>query len=270
MALLSGDSGGSSGARKRRPPMRVAPKTTMVAKPAPQRIAPQTTIQARPASRPVSTTSSGSYRSSTSSAPRPAPRPQPVRSNPPRPRPQGNNNNGGGGKPKAPNKEAPGKIKPQGKQGPSGVAQEKGKGIPKAPGLEQFLGSDATYQQTLSELMRTLEQYQLQNNTSQSSVREAFETALSRMGTERESALKNLEADFAARGLLNSGLYGDAVSQYNTQYGDRITDLTGDRDSNLSNLGTEFQNFQSNIDTQKADARLDAIRRRAEQYGLTG
>lgn len=238
--------------------------------PAPQKVARRTTIRRKPA--PVRTfggSSGGGGGGSRSYSPPPAPRPV-ARTNT-----SGSytsysgsrSSGGGGGAPRQMSAPAPGRISGV---GGGGGQRNAAPPEPKAPGIQKFLGSDNTYQQSLSDLLKTLQQFKLQNKDSRTDVREAFQTAMERMGVEREDALKALEADFASRGLLNSGLYGDAVSDYNTQYGDRVTDLTKDRNTNLRNLRTEFSNFRDTTKSKRADLRLDAIRRRAEKYGLQG
>lgn len=146
-------------------------------------------------------------------------------------------------------------------------AKKKPSGIPP---VAKYLGADPVYQQGLSELMRTLNAFKVSNTDSQTDVRSAFNTSMQRMGAERGEALNSLKDDFASRGLLQSGLYADANSDYNKEYRNRVTDLTRDRTDQLGNLKSEFSNFRGLNNSKVQELRLDAIRRRAEKYGIRG
>lgn len=136
------------------------------------------------------------------------------------------------------------------------------------PGINQYVNSDPYYQQGVGELNRVLRQFKQSNMGSRADVYDAFKTASQRMGDERGKALSSLKDDFAARGILDSGLYAGSVNDYNKEYTNRTTDLTKDRTDQLSNLGEEFANFQGLNRSKVADLKLDAIRRRAERYGI--
>ena len=258
--------------------------------PRPQRIAKKVTIRRAPQVQPQRFVSAPPARVSRP-APQPAPQRQPVRRNPPRPQPQQSqrsparapfksNSSGqvsGGGKaprnvrggnggpqrnpaqnkPKSPPKAGQGKVQGAG-----------AKPAPKAPGINQYLASDSGYQSGLSELMKTLQQFQTGNAQNQNDVRSAFQTAMERMGQEREQSLKSLQEDFASRGLLQSGLYAQSNSDYDTEYQNRIADLTKDQEGQLGALSTEASNFQGLNESQKAALKQAAIQRRADKYNI--
>lgn len=274
--------------------------------PRPQAIAPQTTIgtparpaspgivgfmgnggggQQRPNPRPVAKpTSSGQY----SAAPKvsrpaaPAPtRPGPVQ-RPGFQQPAANKAGGGDGgrpknqgKPSRPNRPRGGYDAEKGKggQAPKNPPKEQPGatptvGTPTAPSIDEYLMSDTAYQGGISQLMKDLADFQAGNQNEQNSVNSAFQTALQRMGQERTQALSSLEEDFAARGLLNSGLYADAVSDYDTQYNQQIGDLTTDNQNSIASLVAALQQQQGlNTSSQQA-LREQAIMNRAKQYGL--
>jgi hypothetical protein len=88
------------------------------------------------------------------------------------------------------------------------------------------------------------------------------------MNDQKKIDLNNLEADYGARGVLRSGLYGKAVGDYNNEFNTRMTDLTTKEKDALAGLDQEKTRFTSQQDLQTQAAREAAIRRRAEQYGL--
>lgn len=271
MVFLNESARGSGSAK----PQRIAKQTTISAKPsAPVGfMAPQTTIRKAPARRsaprqaapqpsvsPVRSTSTGQVRTNTQAQ---APRQQAMQN-----RVAQNNNKQGKAQPKPSNKPAPKSnskpaAAPKATQGKVATV-----GTP-APSIDDYLSSDTSYQGGVSELMKTLEQFKSGNQASQQDVQSAFKTAMERMGQEREQSLKSLQEDFASRGLLNSGLYAQANSDYDTQYNQRVGDLTKDQQSQLGNLGTDESNFEGLNQTQQAALRAEAIRRRADQYNVT-
>lgn len=183
---------------------------------------------------------------------------------PPQHRRGGGGGGGGGGRSHAPAPRHQGRVQSVGRQAKAPKPAPK----PKIPGVSQFLNSDAAYRTGTSELMRALQQFNVSNQGSRADVRDAFKTAMERMGDERTKSLQSLQEDFASRGLLTSGLYSDAVSDYNTEFGKRSEDLNKDRGNQLENLREESTNFAGLNKSKQADLRLDAIRRRAEKYGI--
>lgn len=145
-------------------------------------------------------------------------------------------------------------------------AANKPKPKPK-PNVSTLIGGDASYQQGLSELQRVMNQFRVSNTDSQADVRTAFATATERMAAERKRALHDIGDDFGARGLARSGMFAKADSDYDTEYNNRITDLTRDKTSTLSNLASELTNFQGLNTSRQQELRLDAINRRAAQLG---
>lgn len=146
-------------------------------------------------------------------------------------------------------------------------ANTKPKPKPK-PNVDTLVGGDPSYQQGLSELQRVMNAFRVSNQDSQADVRTAFKTASERMGAERKRALTDIGDDFGARGLARSGMFAKADSDYDTEYNNRVTDLTRDRTSTLSNLASELSNFQGLNQSRQQELRLDAIRRRSEQLGV--
>lgn len=160
------------------------------------------------------------------------------------------------GKPKPAAKKASPKPKPKPKP--------KGPGM---PSLEDYLGADPYYQEGLSDLMFNMDQFGIQNDAAEFDIQSLFDLTMERMAKERERSLVDITDDFGARGLVNSGLYGKGVSDYNEQYADKVFDLNRDREIQLRNLGFEESNFEGLNDSKQNELRLDAIRRRAEEVG---
>ena len=243
------DAGAGSGGGKtkanygRYTPRRVAPQVTMAPKPKPA-----------PYSPPPSTNSGGNYSGGYSPSP-------------------SSNYSGGGssaGRASSVPQARAGNVQGPGRGGSGGGSgkQPKPKPEPKPPSLKKYLGGDSTFQDQVSLLQKELEDYVLSNQGQRRDLREDFGTATSRMGDERTRALEEMEADFASRGLLNSGLYDESISEYDQQYQQRLGDLSSDRDRGLEDLLESMGMYRRQNRGQRQSARQEAIRRRAEQYGL--
>lgn len=137
-----------------------------------------------------------------------------------------------------------------------------------APSTGKFLHNDSQYQSDISALQAEIENFVRSNQQEGGQVRGDFRTAMNRMGTERTRSLGEIQADFAARGLLNSTEYLNANEKYNNDYQNKTFDLQHDRGSNISRLKEERRNYRTSNIGERVNARQEAIRRRAEQYGL--
>lgn len=84
----------------------------------------------------------------------------------------------------------------------------------------------------------------------------------------RTNALSDLENDYASRGLLQSGLYADSLSDVNTDFDKRQSALEQAKAAFISGLSGDLTNFQSEQDLTRQKALQEAAARRAAQYNL--
>lgn len=140
---------------------------------------------------------------------------------------------------------------------------------PAIPSLAKFLAGDTTFNQQKSDLMKQMEQFRTSNRSQQSMTKQDFDTALKKMLDQKNTDLSSIQNDFAARGLLNSGLYTDAVGKYDTGYQSQLNDLQTGQQRSLSDLLESLSNYQTENNSTLAAAQQDAIRRRAQKYGIT-
>jgi hypothetical protein len=149
------------------------------------------------------------------------------------------------------------KKKPGGKKG--------GNKGPKRPSVADYLMGDPNYQAGVSDLDWALEQYLLENEAAEGDVQASFDSALGYMNFDKTKDLDYMKQDYGARGIQFSGLYPEAVSDYNTEWSMGAADLNRDLASQMRDLGFEKQNMKQSTQMQKRDLRLDAIRRRKEE-----
>jgi len=95
-----------------------------------------------------------------------------------------------------------------------------------------------------------------------------YQGTLRDIGLAKGEALKNLESDYASRGLLHSSLYNTDVGELNQEYGNQYTDANKARLDFLKQLGIDLTKYQGEQTAQQQNARAEALRRRAEKYNL--
>lgn len=206
-------------------------------------------LMSQPTTSYASPNSSGQYTGGSSSRARPAPVAQPgpvqrtgnqTRHPAPKPAPKGKGKGGKG----------------------------KGKG-PAVPSVDQFLAGDSTYQGQYSSLQKALDDQKNQYNSQTGIVNQDFATALQKLQDQRTQDLQAMQNDYAARGLLNSGLYTDALGQYDTKYQQQYGELGTDQQRSLADLLSSLNAYSSENTATLSAAKQDAIRRRAAQYGIS-
>lgn len=227
----------------------VAPQTTIKAKPRP-RPAPRYSAPA-PSYSPPSVSSSGQY--SGGGAPRPMPSGN-------QQGPVGQVGNG------------PTRAERQAAHRQQVIAQRKERQQQmqdyrqKKQKYQNFLAGDNVYQDQLSSLQKELQDYIVGNKGSRQRVQQDFATAQDRLGTEKTRALEQMQNDFASRGLLNSSEYLDSVGKYNTDFTQRLGDLSTDEQRNIQDLLDSLGAYKRSNTNERQNARAEAIRRRAEAF----
>jgi hypothetical protein len=134
--------------------------------------------------------------------------------------------------------------------------------------INAFLNSDAGYQQSLREFGKAMQDFSADATRRKGNLESDYGTSKKALEDQRGLDLQALQDDYGARGLIRSGLYSDANAKYETEYGARQTDLSNRQNQALQALLQEQQQFQSASDVKQQTAKEQALRRRAEQYGV--
>lgn len=158
----------------------------------------------------------------------------------------------------------PGSVRTYGKA-PSGPAR---KPKPKPPSVKSYLAGDVTYQDLVRNQQRTLADFMADLNRQRGEAKTSFGDVTRSMESERERSLKAMMDEYAARGLLSSGLYGEAQGNYQKDWAAQMSQLQQGQSSLLADLLSQQTNFQREQQLAAEAARQDAIRRRAQKYGI--
>jgi hypothetical protein len=163
-------------------------------------------------------------------------------------------------KPAPPKKKTPPKKKP--------VAKKPAPKKKKPSATAKYLAGDTTYQRQSSDFNRTKADY-LANYQRQSGIvsRDYAESqrALNRQGAQDRLDQQN---DFAGRGILHSGVFADALGRYNTEFNARMKSLLTGKTDQLGDLDAQKKSFLSQLAIEMANAKEDALRRRAAKLGI--
>lgn len=136
------------------------------------------------------------------------------------------------------------------------------------PDINSFLSGDSSYQDQLKQFANALSLFNADVGRRRGGLETDYASSQKAMNDQKGIDLNNLEADYGARGVLRSGLYGKAVGDYNNEFNTRMTDLTTKEKDALAGLSQEGTRFTSQQQLQQEAAKQDAIRRRAAQFGI--
>lgn len=134
--------------------------------------------------------------------------------------------------------------------------------------IEAYLGGDSSYQQQLRQLAKAFNDFSADATRRKGVLTSEYGVSKKALGDQRTMDLEALEDDYGARGLIRSGLYGDAVGDYEKEYGLRVGDLDRRQQQALQQLLQEQSAFGQQNKLSKQAAREAAIRRRAENLGV--
>lgn len=73
--------------------------------------------------------------------------------------------------------------------------------------------------------------------------------------------------DYAARGVLHSGLYAQKQGDYEKEYGKQVAETNRQKASKYADLAEENRDFLNQQELDREQARLDAVRRKAAKLG---
>lgn len=132
----------------------------------------------------------------------------------------------------------------------------------------KYLAGDTTYQRQLSDYNRSKADYEA-NYKRQTGIvsRDYGQSArdLNRQGAQDRIDQQN---DFAGRGILHSGVFAKALGDYNTEFNSRYTNLQRGKTDQIGDMVAQRRSFLTQLAIEQANAREDALRRRAAKLGI--
>jgi hypothetical protein len=122
--------------------------------------------------------------------------------------------------------------------------------------------ADASYWDELNALLKNAEQYKANMAVQKGRVGQDYSAMLADMNRQKGRDLPAIENDFAARGIVKSGLYGKRVGEYEQDYQDALGDMARQRDRALQDISIGYNNYLDQWRMQKQQAQKAAIQRK--------
>ena len=141
---------------------------------------------------------------------------------------------------------------------------------PKPPQLtpEQWLSKDTTYKGQQNSDQKALQDYLANYNSELQKYGNEYQAGVDKVGVERTTGATNLQDDYASRGLLNSGVYGDALQKFNTDYDTRLADMERAKKAYEGDLLADKNTWTGTQTELLNQAKQEALQRRLAAYGL--
>lgn len=139
---------------------------------------------------------------------------------------------------------------------------------PVPPTNANWLRSDSVYQRQLAAYAKSLADFQADQGLARTDYDTGYQTTSRDIGLAKADAAEDLKNDYASRGMLQSSLYNEGLGELNSQYQNQYNDLAKQRTSFMDQLAQEFAKYKNEQGTQSQNAQAEALRRRAEKYGI--
>lgn len=152
--------------------------------------------------------------------------------------------------------------------GGGGGSSYKPKAPPKPPGIGSYLGTDSMYQQSLRGGKKSLADFLSETGRRRGEAGTQFKQTQASMERDRVRQLDELRQEFASRGLIQSGLFGEEQGRFQQQFTDQSTALNQQQAALLADLLGQEKNYRREHDLANEAAKQDALLRRAQKYKI--
>jgi hypothetical protein len=139
-----------------------------------------------------------------------------------------------------------------------------------APSLAQYLSGDSSYQSTLSGSKRSLSDFLSELSRRRGEANTQFNQTTASMERDRVQQLDDLKNEFASRGLIQSGLYGQEQGNFQTKFQEQQTALQQQQAALLADLLSQQKNYSRENSLTLEQAKQEALARRAAKYNIGG
>lgn len=136
------------------------------------------------------------------------------------------------------------------------------------PNINSYLGTDSIYQQALSGGKRSLSDYLSELGRRRGEATTQYNQTRAGMERDRTQQLADLENEFASRGLIQSGLYGEEQGRFQQQFTDQLNALGQQQTGLLADLLSQEKNYRRENDLAMQQAKQEALARRAAKYKI--
>lgn len=139
---------------------------------------------------------------------------------------------------------------------------------PVPPSLATYLGTDSVYQQAVRGGNRSLTDFLSEIGRRRGEANTQFTQTKASMERDRVQQLEDLREEFASRGLIQSGLYGEEQGRFQKQFTEQSNALAQQQAALLNDLLSQEKSYRRENDLALEVARQEAIARRAAKYKI--
>lgn len=139
---------------------------------------------------------------------------------------------------------------------------------PAIPSINAYLGTDSVYQSALRGGKRSLADFLSELGRRRGEAGTQFTQTKSNMERDRTTQLEALRDEFAARGLIQSGLYGEEQGRFQEQFMQQMQALEQQQSGLLADLLGQETNFRRENDLAMEAAKQEALARRAAKFKI--
>lgn len=139
---------------------------------------------------------------------------------------------------------------------------------PKPPSIPEYLGADEVYQQALRGSRRSLADFLSDVERRRGEAGVSFEQTQQQLEEDRVRQLERMKDEFAARGLIHSGIYGKEQGRFQEAFQQQMQQLEQQQSSLLADFLSQETDFRRETEQAKEIARQEALMRRANRFDI--
>jgi uncharacterized protein with NRDE domain len=132
---------------------------------------------------------------------------------------------------------------------------------------DEWLAGDTVYKQQRDMLASALKDYNTQNQKTGTEYGITNTSNRNALVGQRDQSQQDMINDYTSRGMLGGALQ-NAETNFNTDWGKRLSDFDTAYQNWTSDQATAAADYQKSNAGQLSKAKIDALARRAAQYGL--
>ncbi len=136
------------------------------------------------------------------------------------------------------------------------------------PSLASYLGTDAAYQDVLRGSKRSLSDFLSELGRRRGEAGTQFNMTKSSMERDRTQQLEDLRNEFASRGLIQSGLYGEEQGKFQQQFAQQMQAMEQQQAALMADLLSQETNYKREQQLATEAAKQEALQRRAAKYKI--
>jgi hypothetical protein len=139
---------------------------------------------------------------------------------------------------------------------------------PKPPSIDSYLGTDSAYQQAVRGGKRSMNDYLSEISRRKGEANTQYGQTKESMERDRTMQLEDLKNEFASRGLIQSGLYGEEQGKFQQKFTEQATALDQQQAALLADLLSQTTNYTRENQLAQEAAKQEALQRRAAKYKI--